>query len=216
MNIVKAELKAIRDYEVLKKAGLITSSPSPVVAKTKAKALMPKPRSTPTTRPNVTYTTTPRARPRIGKKLCTSYKKTELIEIMRRLGRRVDPSDTVARMCAKLKKAPVTVKGGAYTRPLGVSFVNVRKETYESHVRNKLYKLAKNVGIKVLSKDKKGEIISKIRAKLNKNVEEVLKGMNISTVTARQISEKLAKNYGWKNDRHVERVRLLKIYGNKR
>jgi hypothetical protein len=215
MNTVQAELKAIRNYEALKTAGLITPSPSPPPPRKRAtppprKRATPPPRSTV---PVLTYTTTPRARPRIGSKLCTSYKKDELMKIMRRLGQRVGPSDTVASMCAKLKKkAPV---GGAYTRPPGDPLLDVRKKAYENQLRNKLYKLAKNVGIKVLSKDKKGEIISKIRAKLNKNIEGVLKGMNMSTVTARQLAEKLAKNYGWKNDRHVERVRLLKIYGNK-
>jgi hypothetical protein len=216
MNSVQAELKAIRNYEILKTAGLVTSSPSPTKRKagTAPAARRPIVRKSPTPalpRPSLTFTSTPRRRPRIGSKLCTSYKKQELMVLVKRLGHRVDSKMTLASMCKLLgvkNQKPVN-----YKRPVGTPILDVKKKTYEDHLRKNLYKLAKNAGVKVLSKDKKGDIITKIRSKLNKNITDVLKGMNMSKVTARQLSEKLAKNYGWKNNRHIERTRLLKIYG---
>lgn len=209
-NNVAAEMKAARNYTKLKMAGLITPSPSPVkkMRPVVAAAVAPK-KTSPV--PNVSFTTTPRRRPRIGPKLCGSYKKPELVAIMKRLGYRVDAKMTLADMCKRLAPRPVAM---SYTRPIDAPTLNVRKKTYDSYLKKNLFRLAKNTGIKVTASTKKGELVNKIRAKLNENIASALKNLNVSKVTARQISEKLAKNYGWKNDRHVERVRLLKIYRN--
>jgi hypothetical protein len=216
MNNVQAELQAIRNIELLKTTGLLTpNTPSP--RKSSPAKFMKMLRRAPTpvssNRPNLTYTTTPRRRPRIGKKLCTSYKKDELMAIARKFGHRVNKTMTVNDICKKFS-APAMVSN-KYTRPTVNVIVNVRKVTYPKYLKKDLYKLAKNVGINTVTKNKKGEIINKIYTKLNKNVNSVLASANRNTVTARQIAEKLAKNYKWKNDRHVERVRLLKIYANK-
>jgi hypothetical protein len=220
MNEINAELKAIRNIETLKIAGLLTPTPSP-----KRRIVPPSPvkrafaRAATATGPSmpvpvVAFTTTPRRRPKIDKKLCTSYKKDELMRILKRLGHRVDARMTLREMCSKLS-AP-TARTTVYKRPVGNSAIDVRKKTYEKHLKANLYRLAKNVGVTgVTTKSKKGEIVNKIRTKLNKNVEKALSTLNKSTVTTRQLSEKLAKNYGWANNRRVERVRLLKIYRNK-
>lgn len=232
MNEIEAEMKAIKIVEKLKLAGLLTPSPSP------KKTVAPKPKVMVVKRspvvvavagpsrpvPVVTYTNTPRIRPRIDKKLCTSYKKDELMSIMKRLGHRVDKRMTLKEMCSKLSSKKNTLNKGVplnngvplvvYTRPMKSPILNVRKMSYPKVLKKNLVRLAKNVGIDVKSKDKKGEITNKIYKKLNKNVSSVLKKSNKKTVTARKIAETLAKNYGWKNDRHVERVRLLKIYSN--
>ena len=221
MNNVAAELKAIRNYNILKKSGLLTPSPSPKKKTTTAtRASLPRPRPAAATvavaRPTLTFTSTPRRRPRIGTKLCTSYKKPELMALMKRLGRRVDSKMTLAGMCKLLSGGRVAPPATAkYTRPSGSPLLNMKKKTYENHLKKNLYKLAKYTGIKVTTTTKKGELINKIRSKLNANIKNALKGMNVSSVTARQLAEKLAKNYGWKNNRHIERARLLKIYGNR-
>lgn len=216
MNNVQAELKAIRNIEILKKAGLLTPSPSPISSRSKAEKYMgmlhPK-KSTGSPRPNLTFTTTPQKRPRIGKKLCTSYKKDELMALARKFGHRVDKHMSVKEICKKF--TPVAASSGSkYTRPAVNTVVNVRKSTYSKYLKKNLYRLAKNVGISTLAKNKKDDVIKKLYAKLNKNVTSVLSTANKKTITARQIAETLAKNYKWKNDRHVERVRLLKIYAN--
>ena len=214
MNEINAELKAIKNIEILKKSGLLTPSPSPVPI---ARRKIPVKRTSPVAAagpsrpvPVVTYTNTPRYRARINKKLCTSYKKDELMLVMKRLGHRVNKSMTLKDMCKKLTKPrPIAA---VYTRPTGSPILNVRKMTYPKVLKKNLVSLAKSVGIPVKSKNKKGEVTNKIYAKLNKNIASALGVMNKKTVTARQIAEKLAKNYGWKNDRHIERVRILKIY----
>lgn len=224
MNEINAELRAIKNVEQLKLAGLLTPSPSPVVVAVKKPA--PPPPVVAVARvaaaavagpsrpvPVVTYTNTPRVRARINKKLCTSYKKDELMNVMRRLGHRVTKDMTLKQMCSKLSKPPVVTV--AYVRPMTEPILNVRKSTYPKILKKNLTSLAKNIGIPVKSKDKKGEITNKIYAKLNKNISSALKTANKKTVTARRLAEVLAKNYGWKNDRHVERVRLLKIYRNR-
>lgn len=209
VNNVAAELKAIRNYAKLPKKMKSPPPPGPRVLPPRPKRSLP---ITTSPLPAVSFTKTPRKRARIGSKLCTSYTKLELASLMKRLGHRVNAKTmTISSMC-KILKTPPPALASAYKRPTTSPTVNVRKSAYEKHLRNKLYKLAKNVGVKVLSKDKKGEIILKIRSKLNKNIADALK--NASITTARQVSEKLAKNYGWKNNRHVERVRVLKIYGN--
>lgn len=226
MNNVAAELKAIRNYNTLKIAGLITPSPSPLKTK-RAGRLPPVARTAPkrSPAPVLTFTSTPRKRPRIGSKLCTSYKKAELMGLMKKLGHRVNAKTKLSNMCKMLssssspppKRELVRMTKWSnlkYKRPVGDSIVNVRKKTYENHLKKNLYRLAKNVGIRVTLKMKKDELVNKIRSKLNKNVTDALKGMNVSTVTARNLAEKLAKNHHWKNNRHVERVRLLKIYAN--
>lgn len=220
MNNVQAELQAIRNIEVLKRAGLLTPSPSPrkspvvVLRKSPAKRGGGGGKAGPSRRPIpvIVFTETPRRRPRIDSKLCTSYKKDELLNVMRRLGHRVTNDMTLRELCAKLK-APVVSKK-AYIRPTNAVIVNVRKVTYPRYLRKNLFNLGKKVGAGVYYKNKKADIVAKLYSKLNKNVKSVLEVSNKSTVTARQVAEKLAKNHGWKNDRHVERLRLLKIYKN--
>ncbi len=237
MNNVQAELKAIKDIETLKRAGLLTPTPSPVkkvppprvsprvkitvsVSKTgKGKHVRFSPVATVVKAavagpsrpaPVVVFTETPRRRPRIDAKLCSSYKKDELMNFMRRLGHRVNKHMSIKEMCLKLR-APTTSK---YTRPANVSILNARKVTYPTLLRKNLFRLGKTVGAGVSYKNKKGQIVNKLYAKLNKNAMSVLGVSNKKTITTRQIAEKLAKNYGWRNDRAVERLRLLKIYKN--
>jgi hypothetical protein len=215
MNNVEAELKAIKNIEKLKMAGLLTPSPSPkkmsppkavVVPRVIAKAVAGPSRPAPV----LLFTETPRRRPRIDKKLCTSYKKDELMNVMRRLGHRVDKHMTLKEMCLKLKAPPMV----SYVRPSNNAILNARKKTYPTHLRKNLYQLGKITVAGVLSKNKKADIVKKLYSKLNKNILNVLKKSNKSTVTQRQIAEKLAKNYGWKNDRHIERLRILTTYKN--
>lgn len=214
MNNVNAELKAIRNIETLKISGLLTPTPSPratTVARTRITRVAPRPN---THLPVVTYTTTPRTRPKLNKKLCSSYKKDELLTVLKRLGHRVDKKMTLKELCGKLVKPKSLAR--TYTRLVNQPLVNVRKVTYSKLLKKNLAGLAKGIGIKVLSKNKKGEIVNKLYSRLNKNTSGVLMKMNRNTATARQIAEALAKNYGWKNNRHVERLRLLKIYGNRK
>jgi len=215
MNNVEAELKAIKNIEKLKMAGLLTPSPSPkkmsppkavVVPRVIAKVVAGPSRPAPV----LLFTETPRRRPRIDKKLCTSYKKDELMNVMRRLGHRVDKHMTLKEMCLKLKAPPMV----SYVRPSNNAILNARKKTYPTHLRKNLYQLGKITVAGVLSKNKKADIVKKLYSKLNKNILNVLKKSNKSTVTQRQIAEKLAKNYGWKNDRHIERLRILTTYKN--
>lgn len=216
---IQAEVKAIKNIERLKLAGLLPPGPSPVAPKPRVRR---SPRVVPVVAvagpsrpvPVVAFTTTPRARPKINKKLCSSYKKDELLNVLRRLGHRVNKHMTVKEMCSKLYK-PV-LKTSVYKRPVSSPFVNVRKVTYPKLLKKNLAGLAKGIGIKVLSKNKKGEIVNKLYARLNKNTSGALMKFNKTTVTARQLAEALAKNYGWKNNRHVERVRLLKIYNERK
>ena len=222
MNNVNAELKAIRNIETLKIAGLLTPTPSPrrpnVVPPTKTKGKhirFVSPVAGPSKPvPFVAFTNTPRMRPRINKKLCTSYKKDELLTVLKRLGHRVDKKMTLKELCGKLTKPKSLPK--VYTRPVQPPIVNMKGITYPKLLKKNLSSLAKGIGIKVLSKNKKGELVNKLYARLNKNTSGALMKFNRKTVTARQIAEALAKNYGWKNNRHVERLRLLKIYGNRK
>jgi hypothetical protein len=211
MNNVHAELKALRNIETLKIAGLLTPSPSPIARapRVAVKRTIVAGPSRPV--PVVAFTITPRSRPKINKKLCTSYKKDELINVLKRLGHRVDKTMTLKEMCSKLSKREKLAN--TYTRPAKSPLVNVKKVTYPKLLKKNLAGLAKGVGIKVLSKNTKGKIVDKLYERLNKNTAAVLMKFNKRTVTARQIAEALAKNYGWMNNRHVERVRLLKIYG---
>jgi hypothetical protein len=117
-------------------------------------------------------------------------------------------------MCSKLV-APKKLNA-VYKRPIENPLVNVRKVAYPKLLKKNLIGLAKGIGIKVLSKNKKGEIVNKIYNRMNKNTTAALMKFNRKTVTARQIAKTLAKNYGWKNNRHVERLRLLKVYGNRK
>lgn len=211
-NNVQAELQAIRNIEKLKRAGLLTPTPSPVKKGTMGVGgyFGPAPSSVRNTkRPDVIFTTTPRKRARIGTKLCTSYKKDDLINVMKRLGHRVDKSMTLKELCSKLKASsppkPVTK----------THVVDVRKKTYTRHLKKNLYSLAKNVGIKATLKNKKQTLIDKLYRKLDKNIHDVLKNAPRSRITARQVAEKLAKNYNWRNSKHVERLRILKIYSTK-
>ena len=223
MNNVQAELQAIRNIELLKKTGLITTTntPSPIPRKSPAKMMamlrrpiVAAPKRNTSPRPNLTFTGTPQRRLRIGKKLCTSYKKDELLAIARKFGHRVDKRMSIKEICKKFTVAPPPTK--KYTRPTGSVTVNVRKVTYPKYLKKNLYTLAKSVGIKTLTKNKKGEIVNKLYKKLNMNINNVLSKSNRTKVTARQVAERLAKNYKWMNDRHVERVRVLKIYANKK
>ena len=239
MSNVNAELKAIRNIETLKIAGLLTPSPSPVKMKSPVKLITstsPKhirfaspvklitstsPKHirfvSPVVKagPVLSYTTTPRTRPRLNKKLCSSYKKDELMAVMKRLGHRVNKQMSIKEMCSKLVRPRTNAATAAYTRPKKSPIVNVRKTTYPTLLKKNLTSLAKSVGIKVLSKNKKGEIVNKLYARLNKNIAGAMMKHNAKTVTARKIAENIAKNYGWKNNRHVERLRLLKIYRNR-
>lgn len=217
MNNVQAELQAIRNIELLKTTGLLTPSPSPIRKSPAKYVSMLRPKKNTSPRPNLTFTTTPQRRPRLGKKLCSSYKKEELLGLARKFGHRVNKHMSIKEICKKFTGgAGASVVTVAYARPMGNVKVNVRKVTYPKYLRKNLYTLAKNVGVKVLSKNKKNDITKKLYAKLNKNVNSVLATANRQTITARQIAERLAKNYKWKNDRYVERARLLKIYGNKK
>lgn len=215
---VRAELQAIKNIETLKLAGLTTPSPSPAKNTKKAGRLTKKvvvAVSGPS-KPVPVLTFSPvGGRARINKKLCSSYKKDELLNVMRRLGHRVDKRMTLKELCGKLKpatRAESIVSVSVYKRPLGNAIVNVRKKTYPSLLRKNLYTLAKAIKVPVLSKNKKGIIVNKIYAKLNKNYANVMKKSNTSKVTARQIAERLAQEYGWKNNRHVERLRLVKTF----
>lgn len=213
---IQAELQAIRNIEALKTAGLLTPSPSPV-AIVKARGFVPKAAAGPSRAvPVITFTNSPRRRPRIDAKLCSSFKKDELMNVMKRLGHRVDKKMTIKEMCSKLqpvKRAALIVRAATtYTRPIGEPLLNVRKSTYPKQLKKPLYTLAKAIGTNAKYKNKKGEIVNKIYAKLNKNIVSALKNMNKKKVTARQIAERLATNYRWKNNRHVERLRLLKVY----
>lgn len=214
MNNVQAELKAIKNIEILKRAGLLTPSPSPVRRKSPPKrspvrVTIPVVKAGPSRpAPVLIFTETPRRRPRINSKLCTSYKKDDLLNVMRRLGHRVTKDMSIKELCGKLK-APVNA---VYKRPATSPILNVRKKTYPKFLRKNLYQLGRVVGAGVMSKNKKNEIVKKLYSKLNKNINSVLGVSNKKTVTARQIAEKLAKNYGWKNDRSVERLRILQRY----
>jgi hypothetical protein len=212
---VRAELNAIRNIENLKRAGLLTPSPSPVKA-AKARGFVPTKKPSNGNKPVLVFTTTPRRRPRINKKLCSSYKKEELMAVMKKLGHRVNKTMSVKEMCAKLTPLPTRKNMIAYTRPTGDAIINVRKTTYPKQLKKPLYNLAKEIGLNAKYKNKKNTLVEKIYKKLNKNVANVLKNSNMNKISARQIAERLAKNYKWKNDRHVERVRLLKIYTNSR
>lgn len=211
---IQAELQAIRNIENLKRAGLLTPSPSPVKAKARgfggAKAGPSR------EVPILTFTNSPSKRPRIDKKLCTSYKKDELMNVMKRLGHRVNKSMSLKEMCAKLKPLPtrrnVLIKSITYVRPTNDPILNVRKSTYPKQLKKPLYTLAKSVGLDAKYKNKKNALVEMIYAKLDKNISNILKNSNKNTVTARKIAERLAKNYKWKNDRHVERLRVLKVY----
>jgi hypothetical protein len=136
------------------------------------------------------------------------------VALARKFGHRVNKSMSVKEICKKFTAPAVVAVNVKYTRPTGNVVVNVRKATYSKYLKKNLYRLAKNVGVKALSKNKKDEIVTKLYTKLNKNINSVLSTSNRNTITARQVAEKLAKNYKWKNDRHVERLRLLKIYRN--
>ena len=218
-NDVQAELQAIRNITKLKKAGLLTPSPSPVKGTMGAGGGFVAPlRKSNSPSPVLVFTTTPQRRPRINGKLCTSYKKDELMRVMRRMGYRVDKSDTIKQMCSKVAKGKAAAAAGVATtsRPTVNAVVDVRKKTYAKYLKKNLYRLAKNVGLKATLKDKKQDVINRLYGKLNRNVNAVIGGArNKSTLTARQVAETLAKNYGWKDDRHVERLRILKIYANK-
>lgn len=213
---IQAELQAIRNIEALKTAGLLTPSPSPV-AIVKARGFAPKAAAAgPSKVLALTFTNSPRKRPRIDGKLCSSFKKDELLTIMRRMGHRVDKSMTLKELCAKLqpsRRAALIIKAATtYTRPVSAPILNVRKSTYPKQLKKPLYSLAKVIGTNAKYKNKKSELVNKIYAKLNKNINSALKNMNKKTVTARQIAQRLATNYKWKNDRHIERLRVLKVY----
>lgn len=211
---IQAELQAIRNIEALKTAGLLTPTPSPVAVK-KAGGFAPK-AAAPIKAMTLTFTNSPRRRPRIDSKLCSSFKKDELLNVMRRMGHRVNKSMTLKELCAKLqpvKRAAMIIKAATtYTRPVGEPILNVRKSTYSKQLKKPLYTLAKAIGTNAKSKNKKGEIVNKIYAKLNKNINSAIKNMNKTSLTARQVAQRLATNYRWKNDRHVERLRVLKVY----
>ena len=207
MNNVQAELQAIRNIEKIVVVPSPRKSPAKFMTMLRKKVVVSNSPAL-----VVTYTNTPQRRARIGKKLCSSYKKDELMREMKKLGHRVDKTMTIKEMCKKFS-APHTVK---YVRPIGNITVNVRKVTYPKYLKKNLYSLAKTVGVPVLSKNRKPDIIAKLYTKLNKNINNVLSKANKNTITARYVAEKLAKNYNWKNDRHVERLRLLKIYANKK
>lgn len=211
---VRAELQAIKNIESLKIAGLLTPSPSP--SSFKARKAGGFAATAGPSRPVPVLVFSPGGRARINKKLCSSYKKDELMNIMRRLGHRVNKKMTLKELCGKLKPVaslkPTSVSVSVYTRPVGNAIVNVRKQTYPKLLRGNLYKLAKAIKVPVLSKNKKNVIVNKIYAKLNKNYANIMKTSNKSKITARQVAEKLAHEYGWLNNRHVERLRLLKTF----
>ncbi len=214
---VRAELNAIRNIENLKKAGLLTPSPSPVKAG-KARGFAPPVAKKNSSGVVLAFTATPRRRPRIDKKLCSSYKKEELMSVMKKLGHRVDKRMSIKEMCSKLTPLPtrknMLIKSITYVRPTGDAILNVRKTTYPKQLKKPLYTLAKKLGLNAKYKNTKNTIVEKIYKKLNKNVANVLKNSNMNKITTRQIAERLARNYKWNNDRHVERLRLLKIYTN--
>ena len=211
MNNVSAELKAIKNIEKLKITGLLTPTPSPPKRVSPVVVIRPRAVAGPSRpAPVLIFTETPRRRPRIDKKLCTSYKKDELLNVMRRMGHRVTKNMSIKDLCGKLKPDPRL----KYTRPANTPIVNVRKRSYPKLLRKNLYMLGRTIGAGVLSKNKKDQIVAKLYAKLNKNVKSVLGVSNKSTVTARQIKEKLAQNYGWKNNRSIEGIRILKAYKN--
>lgn len=136
------------------------------------------------------------------------------MNVMRRLGHRVDKRMTLKNMCGKLKpptRAESVIASAMYTRPVGNVVVNVRKTTYPKYLKPNLYKLGKTIGIDVKTKNKKSNIVNKLYTKLNANIKIALKKAG-KNVTARKIAEMLAMNHGWKNNRHVERVRILPIY----
>lgn len=211
---LEAERRAAKNIKNLKLTGLINSPiPSPLInRKPKNKKVM---KVDGPSRPVPVLTFGPNKRPRIDKKLCTSYKKDELINVMRRLGYRVDKKMTLKEMCGKLipkTRAESVVAVSVYKRPTGNSIVNVRKQTYPSLLRKNLYTLSRAIKVPVLSKNKKGIIVDKIYAKLNKNYANIMKKSNKSKITTRQVAEKLAHEYGWLDDRHVERLRLVKTF----
>ena len=212
---VRAELQAIKNIEALKKSGLLTPSPSPKKNVKKAGGgFVPAAAAGPSRPvPVLTFTNSPTKRPRINKKLCTSYKKDELMNVMRRLGHRVNKTMSLKQMCGKLS-APVPIVK-VYTRPSGDPILNVRKSTYPKQLKKNLYTLAKAVGLAPKTKNKKNVVVQMIYGKLDKNISNVLKNKNKATVTARQVAETLAKNYRWKNNRHIERLRVLKVYKQK-
>lgn len=216
---VSAELQAIKNIETLKRSGLLTPSPSPKRTRKLGGGFTGA--AAGPSRPAPVLVFSPGGRARINKKLCTSYKKDDLLNVMRRLGHRVNKKMTLKELCGKLKPAaslkpaslkPVASLKAVYIRPVGDPIVNVRRKTYPKVLRGNLYKLGKAIGVPVLSKNKKNVIVTKIYAKFNKNYAHILKTSNRSKITARQAAEKLAKEYGWKNNRHVERLRLLKTF----
>ena len=134
---------------------------------------------------------------------------------MKRLGHRVNKSMTLKEMCSKLKpnqtRAKLVLKSINYKRPVGEPILNVRKSTYPKQLKKPLYTLAKTIGLDAKYKNKKNALIEMIYKKLDKDISNVLNNSN-KTITARQVAERLAKNYKWKNDRHIERLRVLKVY----
>lgn len=274
---IEAERRAVKNIENLKMAGLLTPTPSPKKAAGRARAT--KVAAAPTGNvPNVSQS--PGGRYRIGKKLCTSFKKDELVAILKRLGHRVDSKMTIKELCGSLrpkkavsppkrsppKKAaavsppPVkqnagtcmalsrgeavamakahgirgyskmtikqiccALKGEASTPPREVALIapvnanfgepllNVRKSTYNSHLKPALTKLAKEIGIRGYSKNRKNALVNRIRSKLETNLKAYFARANRSTVTAKNVSRALAKG-NWKHPHHVERDTILKVF----
>ncbi len=206
MNNVEAELKAIKNIESRKKAGTLT--PSPVKLRTspiKMTTFFPK-RNVPTgPLPIVTFGISPTRRPRINKKLCTSYKKDDLIKVMRRLGHRVDSKMTMAQICSKIKATAPPVK-------LSPKILVTKKKQYKDYLKKNVANLAKRIGIKVTTKNKKQQIINKLYTKLNTNTRKILKKSNMNKVTAKNVINKLVADYGWANKAEIERSKVLNVY----
>lgn len=210
---IEAERRAIKNIENLKMAGLLTPTPSPKAAgRTRATKVAAAPAGN---IPNVTQS--PGGRFRIGRKLCTSYKKPELVTVLKRMGHRVDEKMTIKELCGylrprKVASPPKRSPPKKVASPL--KKYNASSGTCMDMKRSELVQMAKEHGIKGYSKMTMKEICCALKGQQEPNRAVVVLNTPVKGKISR-IAEPLlnVKKMTYKNYKKPELTKLVKALG---
>ena len=223
----------LQQYEILKKSGLLTPTPSPprrvqLVPMKRLTRIQKMVNQTPGVA-GIMRKPSPKRRIRVDGKLPSGYKKNALINVLKKKGITVDPKMSVSEITEMLNRY-VTLSPISKVRlavPLPSKEAKTREEwllkmsskfvPLERRTKKQLQNYANRHQIKnVKMKQLKAEMITKIQKKLDTNVKSILrnyvmKNGSPSKLTMRMVINSLIANHGWNKAKNINRAAVQQI-----
>lgn len=210
----------LAQFEILKKSGLLTPSPSPPRKPAiKARPIHIIPVVPVKMNYGITRKNTPKRRIRIDGKLPTGYKKADLLALLRKKGISVESRLTIPELISVLNKyAPKTNK--PKTSEEWLLKVSQKFKPLEKRTKRELQNYAnrhqiRNVKMRLL----KANMIEKIEKRLETNVKAILRkyimaNEDPSKLTMRMVLDRLIRNHAWNKAKNINRKKIQEIVEN--